>query len=42
MRDLSASLSKHDTGYDTDGEDSDEEEETQTPRYSIEQIQSRY
>jgi hypothetical protein len=32
---LSSSTSKYDTGYDSDGQDSDDDEETQTPRYSI-------
>ena len=42
QRVLSSTSSKYDTGFDTDGEDSDDDEETQTPRYSIDEIQSRY
>ena len=41
-RALSSSKSKYETGYDSDGKDSDDDEETQTPRYSIDEIQSRY
>ena len=41
-RALSSSKLKDDTGYDSDGEDSNDDEETQAPRYSIDEIQSRY
>ncbi len=42
QRVLSSSKSKNDYGYYSDGDDSDDKEETQTPRYSIDEIQSRY
>jgi hypothetical protein len=41
-RALSSSKSKYETGYYSDGKDSDDVEETQAPRYSIDEIQSRF